>query len=34
VARALQEMVGMDVGGIEIHIEDIDMDEFTEAASA
>ncbi len=27
VARALQEMVGMDVGGIEIHIEDIDEDE-------
>src|SRR5512141_704984 len=26
VARALQEMVGMDVGGIEIHIEDIDME--------
>ncbi len=27
VARALQEMVGMDVGGIEIHIENIDEDE-------
>ena len=27
VARALQEMVGMDIGGIEIHIEDMDMDE-------
>lgn len=27
VARALQEMVGMDIGGIEIHIEDIDADE-------
>lgn len=27
VARALQEMVGMEVGGIEIHIEDIDEDE-------
>jgi uncharacterized alkaline shock family protein YloU len=26
VARALQEMVGMDIGGIEIHIEDIDQD--------
>jgi uncharacterized alkaline shock family protein YloU len=26
VARALQEMVGMDIGGIEIHIEDIDED--------
>ena len=24
VARALQEMVGMDIGDIEIHIEDID----------
>lgn len=34
VARALQEMVGMDIGGIEIHIEDIDMDEYAEAASA
>ena len=34
VARALQEMVGMDIGGIEIHIEDIDMDESTEATSA
>jgi uncharacterized alkaline shock family protein YloU len=34
VARALQEMVGMDIGGIEIHIEDIDADEDTEAKSA
>ena len=34
VARALQEMVGMDVGGIEIHIENIDMDEDLEATSA
>ncbi len=34
VARALQEMVGMDIGGIEIHIEDIDMDEELEAKSA
>ena len=34
VARALQEMVGMDIGGIEIHVEDIDMDEPTGAASA
>ena len=33
VARALQEMVGMDVGDIEIHIEDIDYDE-TEAKPA
>jgi uncharacterized alkaline shock family protein YloU len=24
VARSLQEMVGMDIGEIEIHIEDID----------
>ncbi len=32
VARALQEMVGMDIGGIEIHIEDIDEDE--EAAAS
>jgi len=34
VARALQEMVGMEIGGIEIHIEDIDMDEESEAKSA
>ena len=34
VARALQEMVGMDIGGIEIHIEDIDVDEVPEAKSA
>jgi uncharacterized alkaline shock family protein YloU len=27
VARALQEMVGMEIGEIEIHIEDIDADE-------
>ncbi|HLF75616.1 MAG TPA: Asp23/Gls24 family envelope stress response protein [Anaerolineales bacterium] len=33
VARALQEMVSMDIGGIEIHIEDIDYEE-TEAAPA
>ncbi len=32
VARALQEMVGMDIGGIEIHIEDIDEDEEAGAA--
>ena len=32
VARALQEMVGMEIGEIEIHIEDIDEDE--EAAPA
>ena len=27
VARALQEMVGMEVGEVEIHIEDIDYEE-------
>lgn len=27
VARALQEMVGMEIGEIEIHIEDIDYEE-------
>ena len=32
VARALQEMVGMEIGGIEIHIEDIDMEKDTESA--
>jgi len=32
VARALQEMVGMDVGEIEIHIEDIDEDEEAKPA--
>ncbi|HAV77972.1 MAG TPA: hypothetical protein DCX53_11540 [Anaerolineae bacterium] len=26
VARSIQEMIGMDVGGIDIHIEDIDYD--------
>ena len=34
VARALQEMVGMEIGGIEIHIEDIDMQEDPEVRSA
>ena len=34
VARALQEMVGMEIGGIEIHIENIDMEEDPEARSA
>lgn len=34
VARALQEMVGMDIGGIEIHIEDIDMEADVEARPA
>jgi uncharacterized alkaline shock family protein YloU len=34
VARALQEMVGMDIGEIKIHIEDIDMDEDIEARPA
>ena len=33
VARALQEMVGMEVGEVEIHIEDIDYEE-TEANPA
>lgn len=33
VARALQEMVSMDIGEIQIHIEDIDYEE-TEAPSA
>jgi uncharacterized alkaline shock family protein YloU len=28
VARALQEMVGMEVGEVEIHIEDIDYEEI------
>ena len=32
VARAIQEMIGMEVGGIDIHIEDIDYEE--EAAPA
>jgi len=27
VARAIQEMIGMDVGSIDIHIEDIDYEE-------
>ena len=31
VARAIQEMVGMDVGYIDIHIEDIDYEESVEA---
>jgi uncharacterized alkaline shock family protein YloU len=32
VARALQEMVGMDIGRIEIHIEDIDIEEEAKPA--
>jgi len=32
VARAIQEMVGMEIGSIDIHIEDIDYEE--EAAAA
>jgi uncharacterized alkaline shock family protein YloU len=28
VTRALQEMVGMEVGDVEIHIEDIDYEEI------
>ncbi|MFZ5822529.1 MAG: Asp23/Gls24 family envelope stress response protein [Chloroflexota bacterium] len=31
VARAIQEMVGMDVGHVNIHIEDIDYEESSEA---
>ena len=31
VTRAIQEMVGMDVGHIDIHIEDIDYEESIEA---
>jgi uncharacterized alkaline shock family protein YloU len=31
VTRAVQEMVGMDVGHVDIHIEDIDYEESAEA---
>jgi uncharacterized alkaline shock family protein YloU len=31
VTRAVQEMVGMDVGHVDIHIEDIDYEESPEA---
>ena len=31
IARAIQEMVGMDVGHVDIHIEDIKYEESTEA---
>lgn len=31
VARAIQEMVGMDVGSVNIHIEDIEYEENNEA---
>jgi uncharacterized alkaline shock family protein YloU len=31
VARAIQEMVGMEIGHINIHIEDIDYEEAREA---
>lgn len=31
VARAIQEMVGMDIGHVNIHIEDIDYEESPEA---
>jgi len=31
VARAIQEMVGMEVGHVNVHIEDIDYDEMSEA---
>jgi uncharacterized alkaline shock family protein YloU len=32
VARAIQEMIGMEIGSIEIHIEDIDYDEEVRSA--
>jgi uncharacterized alkaline shock family protein YloU len=31
ITRAIQEMVGMDVGHVDIHIEDIDYEEGPEA---
>lgn len=31
VSRAIQEMVGMEIGHVDIHIEDIDYEEVTEA---
>jgi uncharacterized alkaline shock family protein YloU len=31
VARSIQEMVGMEVGHVDIHIEDIDYEELPEA---
>ena len=31
VARAIQEMVGMEIGHVNIHIEDIDYEEASEA---
>ncbi len=31
VARAIQEMVGMDIGHVNIHIEDIDYEDESEA---
>jgi len=31
ITRAIQEMVGMDVGHVDIHIEDIDYEEIGEA---
>jgi uncharacterized alkaline shock family protein YloU len=30
VARAVQEMVGMEIGHVNIHIEDIDYEETSE----
>ena len=33
VARAIQEMVGMDVGHVNIHIEDIDYEETSEVVA-
>jgi uncharacterized alkaline shock family protein YloU len=32
VARAIQEMIGMEIGSIDIHIEDIDYDQEAETA--
>jgi len=33
VARAIQEMIGMDIGNIDIHIEEIDYIDYKEEAS-
>ena len=33
VSRAIQEMVGMDVGHVNIHIEDIDYEDASEAGA-
>jgi uncharacterized alkaline shock family protein YloU len=31
VARAIQEMVGMEVGRVDVHVEDIEYEEINEA---